>query len=142
MKVWGNSLVVRRLGLSFHCRGCRFNPWLGCVLSCFSRVGLSATPWTVACCPWDSLGKKETRLSWHPTRGSLTSPSYLVRNRTLAPPLENNPEIPVAPGEEHWLLDTSLDEVYWPSVTREQSPAFLRNSNGRLDLPGPTQEAA
>ena len=25
---------------------------------------------------------------------------------------------------------------------REQSPAFLRNSNGRLDLPGPTQEAA
>src|SRR5574339_169708 len=29
-----------------------------------------------------------------------------------------------------------------PAVTREQSPAFLRNSNGRLDLPGPTQEAA
>ena len=23
-----------------------------------------------------------------------------------------------------------------------KSPAFLRNSNGRLDLPGPTQEAA
>ena len=23
----------------------------------------------------------------------LTSPSYLVRNRTLGPPLENNPEI-------------------------------------------------
>ena len=23
---------------------------------------------------------------------SLTSPSYLVRNRTLGPPLENNPE--------------------------------------------------
>src|SRR5574340_393900 len=31
---------------------------------------------------------------WRPTRGSLTSPSYLVRNRTLGPPLENNPEIP------------------------------------------------
>ena len=28
-----------------------------------------------------------------------------------------------------------------PAVTREQSPAVLRNSNGRLDLPGPTQEA-
>ena len=28
-----------------------------------------------------------------------------------------------------------------PAVTREQSPAFLRNSNGRLDSPGPTQEA-
>ena len=25
-----------------------------------------------------------------------------------------------------------------PAVTREQSPAFLRNSNGRLDFPGPT----
>ena len=29
-----------------------------------------------------------------------------------------------------------------PAVTREQGPAFLRNSNGRLDVPGPTQEAA
>src|SRR5574340_686719 len=28
-----------------------------------------------------------------------------------------------------------------PAVTREQSPAFLHNSNGRLDFPGPTQEA-
>ena len=28
-----------------------------------------------------------------------------------------------------------------PAVTREQSPAVLRNSNGRLDLPGPTQAA-
>ena len=27
-----------------------------------------------------------------PTRASLTSPSYLARNRTLGPPLENNPE--------------------------------------------------
>ena len=26
-----------------------------------------------------------------------------------------------------------------PAVTREQCPAFLRNSSGRLDLPGPTQ---
>src|SRR5574340_1462181 len=38
-----------------------------------------------------------TRLPWRPTRGSLTSPSYLVRNRTLGPPLENNPE----KSEEH-----------------------------------------
>ena len=36
----------------------------------------------------------ETRLPWRPPRGSLTSPSYLVRDRTLGPPLENNPEIP------------------------------------------------
>ena len=27
-----------------------------------------------------------------------------------------------------------------PAVTREQSPAFLRNSNGRLDFPGPTHD--
>src|SRR5574337_883574 len=32
--------------------------------------------------------RMETRLPWRPTRGSLTSPSYLVRNRTLGPPLE------------------------------------------------------
>ena len=31
---------------------------------------------------------------YRPTRGSLTSPSYLARNRTLGPPLENNPEPP------------------------------------------------
>src|SRR5574341_2224259 len=36
----------------------------------------------------------ETRLPWRPTRGSLTSPSYLVRKRTLGPPLENNPKTP------------------------------------------------
>ena len=41
-----------------------------------------------------------TRLPWRPTRGSLTSPSYLVRNRTLGPPLENNPEIPPSSREE------------------------------------------
>ena len=27
-----------------------------------------------------------------------------------------------------------------PAVTREQSPAFLGNSNGRLDFPGPTHK--
>ena len=44
--------------------------------------------------------RMETRLPWRPTRGSLTSPSYLVRNRTLGPPLENNPEIPPSSREE------------------------------------------
>src|SRR5574340_273264 len=38
--------------------------------------------------------RMETRLPCRPTRGSLTSPSYLARNRTLGPPLENNPEPP------------------------------------------------
>ena len=36
----------------------------------------------------------ETGLPWRPTRGTLTSPSHLVRNRTLGPPLENHPETP------------------------------------------------
>src|SRR5574341_1231275 len=39
-------------------------------------------------------------LPWRPTRGSLTSPSYLVRKRTLGPPLENNPKTPPR-SEEH-----------------------------------------
>ena len=30
--------------------------------------------------------RMETRLPWRPTRGSLPSLSYLVRNRTLGPP--------------------------------------------------------
>src|SRR5574337_510704 len=41
--------------------------------------------------------RMETRLPRSPTRGSLTSPSYLVRNRTLGPPLENHPETPPSP---------------------------------------------
>src|SRR5574337_760998 len=44
--------------------------------------------------------RTETRLPWRPTRGSLTSPSYLVRNRTLGPPLENNLDIPPSSRDE------------------------------------------
>ena len=50
-----------------------------CVLSCFSRVWLLVTPWTVATrllCPWDSPGRN-TGVGWHalpqgilPTQGS------------------------------------------------------------------------
>src|SRR5574341_639114 len=40
--------------------------------------------------------RMETRLPWRPTRGSRTSPSHLVRNRTLGPPLENHPETPAS----------------------------------------------
>ena len=151
--------------------------------------------------------RMETRLPWRPTRGSLTSPSYLVRNRTLGPPLENNPEIPpssrdeglrllhglatnlatslqtpqeaclplvhpvsskrypsrlesragffastrdeclsprvrlecnpeipVAPGEEHWLLDTSLDEVYWPCSHSRAIPSFPSQLEWKIGL--------
>ena len=53
------------------------------------------------------------RLPWRPTRGSLTSPSYLVRNRTLGPPLENNPEIPPSSRVEglRLLHGDSLEET-------------------------------
>ena len=44
--------------------------------------------------------RMEIRLPWRPTRGSLTSPSYLVRNHTLGPPLENNPDIPPSSRDE------------------------------------------
>ena len=44
--------------------------------------------------------RMETRLPCRPTRGSLTSPSYLARHRTLGPPLENSPEIPPSSREE------------------------------------------
>ena len=53
--------------------------------------------------------RMETRLPWRPTRGSLTSPSYLVRNRTLGPPLENNPEIPPSLRDEGLRLLHGLE---------------------------------
>src|SRR5574337_790572 len=51
----------------------------------------------------------ETRLPWRPTRGSLTSPSYLVRKRTLGPPLENNPTTPPASRDEGLRLLHGLE---------------------------------
>src|SRR5574337_1051655 len=56
--------------------------------------GQSPLPWLGSNDALPLATRMETRLPWRPTRGSLPSPSYLVRNRTLGPPLENNPEIP------------------------------------------------
>src|SRR5574340_371861 len=53
--------------------------------------------------------RMETRLPWRPTRGSLTSPSYLVRNRSLGPPLENNPKTPPASRDEGLRLLHGLE---------------------------------
>ena len=56
----------------------------------------------------------ETRIPCRPTRGSLTSPSYLARNRTLGPPLER-----------------------WCSAYREGGPdALLPKPKGRPRKPG------
>ena len=62
--------------------------------------GQSPLPWLGSNDALPLATRMETRLPWRPTRGSLTSPSYLVRNRTLGPPLENNPEIPPSSREE------------------------------------------
>ena len=53
--------------------------------------------------------RMETRLPWRPTRGSLTSPSYLVRKRTLGPPLENNPKTPPSSRDEGLRLLHGLE---------------------------------
>ena len=44
------------------------------------------------------------------------------------------PEIPVAPGEEHWLLDTSLDEVYWPCSHSRAMPSFPSQLEWKIGL--------
>ena len=48
--------------------------------------------------------------------------------------LECNPEIPVAPGEEHCLLDTSLDEVYWPCSHSRAIPSFPSQLEWKIGL--------
>ena len=62
--------------------------------SSFESTEALALPWLESNDALPIATRMETRLPWRPTRGSLTSPSYLVRNRTLGPPLENHPETP------------------------------------------------
>jgi len=59
-----------------------------------------------------------------------------TRDECLSPRvrLECNPEIPVAPGEEHWLLDTSLDEVYWPCSHSRAIPSFPSQLEWKIGL--------
>ena len=45
-----------------------------------------------------------------------------------------NLEIPVAPGEEHWLLDTSLDEVYWTCSHSRAMPSFPSQLEWKIGL--------
>ena len=56
-------------------------------------------------------GLQETRVATREESGVLGFPS----RQGLIPrvSLECNPEMPVAHGEEHYVLDTSLDEVYF-----------------------------
>ena len=60
-----------------------------------------------------------------------------TRDECLCPRvrLEGNPEIPVALGEEHWLLDTSLDEVYWHCSHSRVIPSFPSQLEWKIGLP-------
>ena len=62
--------------------------------------GHSPLPWLGSNDAHPLAPSRETRLPWRPTRGSLATPSYLVRDRTLGPPLENNTEIPPSSRDE------------------------------------------
>ena len=84
------SPVMRTEALVFAMRAIVFN----------TSRGQIPLPWLGSNDALPLATRMETRLPWRPTRGSLTSPSYLVRNRTLRPPLENNPEIPPSSREE------------------------------------------
>ena len=61
------------------------------------------------------MTRSPSPLAWRPDfpgaprEASLTSPSYLVRNRTLGPPLQNNPEIPPSSRDEGLLLLHGLE---------------------------------
>src|SRR5574337_1681124 len=46
----------------------------------------------------------------------------------------SNPEVPVAPGEEHWVLDTSLDAVYWPCSHSRAIPSFPSQLEWKIGL--------
>src|SRR5574341_2072192 len=88
----------------------------------------------------------ETRLPWRPTRGSLTSPSYLVRNRTLGPPLENHPETPPSsrrrgPSSPAWPRGQSRDlspnasgglTPFSPPSELQEIPVATREQSGVL----------
>ena len=74
-------------------------------------------------------------LAWRIPRteepGALQS-TGVANGRTQSPRvrLECNPEIPVAPGGEPWLLDTSLDEVCCSCAWRPDFPGAPREARG------------
>ena len=51
----------------------------------------------------------ETSLPWRRTRGSLSYPSYLMRNPTLVPQLEKTHETPLSTRDEGLLFLHGLE---------------------------------
>ena len=60
----------------------------------------------------------------------LTSPSYLVRNRTLGPPLENNPEIPPSSRDEGHRLLRGLET----NLATSQEPGGLQSVGSQSQI--------
>ena len=90
---------------------------------------LYATQWAPRNTRRDSRGKQNPLLPLETRPDSQMS-------------LECNPEIPVAPVEEHYFLDRSLDEVSFALQLLESISTSHSQLNGRLVFPGPTQEEA
>src|SRR5574341_529081 len=82
--------------------------------------GHSPLPWLGSNDALPLATRTETRLPWRPTRGSLTSPSYLVRNRTLGPLMD---ALPVTLGDEFsvyaFSMKMGLDKIVQSSLDLE-----------------------
>ena len=103
-------------------------------------------------CPLKALGGAGGR--WHPgavyfmvslkmsERGPwgphfITQPSAALQSAGFWPPGGGRPvnNCGCSPGEEHWLLDTSLDEVYWPCSHSRAIPSFPSQLEWKIGLP-------
>src|SRR5574337_743499 len=96
--------------------------------------GQSPLPWLESNEALALATRMETRLPWRPTRGSLTSPSYLVRKRTLGPPLENNPEIPPSSRDEGLRLLHGLETNLAASLQTPRSEEHTSELQSPLNL--------
>src|SRR5574337_950286 len=65
--------------------------------------------------------RMETRRPLRPTRGSLTSPSYLVRNRTLGPRSRTTPRFP-----RHREMRAFVSCMAWRPISRPLSKRLRR----------------
>ena len=69
--------------------------------------------------------REDSRVLCFSSRQSLT---HRVR-------LECYPDIPVAPEEDHYVLDTSLDEVYLPCSDSRATPSSPSQVTWKVGLP-------
>ena len=79
--------------------------------------------------------RMETRLPWRPTRGSLTSPSYLVRNRKGTVSIENLwmfiKSMSLSADNQRWLADRLIESSN--EKTSSVHPYTIEELNRRID---------